>query len=385
MKKHITVAIGSRANYSSIKSFLTAAVLHPSLDLSIICFASAVIDKYGNVAELIEDDGFKVDYKLDTLLLSDTPSAMAKSKGISMVELTSCLDKLKPDVVLTVGDRYETMATAVAASYSNILLAHTMGGEVSGSIDESIRHAITKLSHYHFTACESATKRVRQMGESLKNIYQVGCPRIDLVAELAGQAISNEEVSWINRIGVGSTLDFDQNFVIISIHPVTTESEDVDIESIISVCQKYQQQCLVLWPNADSGGMLISKQIRCLRERSDLEGVRFIKNLPVKIYIKLMNACRCLIGNSSSGIREGAYLGTPVINLGTRQANRDRGENVIDIENYTEEILEISLLRHLDQGKYQSSDLYGSGSSGEKIANIIAYEKPDIQKEFYML
>ena len=159
MKKICTV-IGSRANYSSIKSAMMAIQCHPQLELQVVVTASAVLDRYGNVSQLIESDGFEIAERLHILIEGETPSTMAKSTGVGLIELASAFERLKPDCVITVGDRFETMATTLAAVYMNIPVAHTMGGEVSGTIDESIRHAVTKFAHIHFPASRDAAERL---------------------------------------------------------------------------------------------------------------------------------------------------------------------------------------------------------------------------------
>ena len=324
----IFIAIGSRANYSSIKSFVHECHKDNKVELIIACFASAILDKYGDVSSLIENEGYPVKYRLSNLLDGDSPFNMAKSTGLALIDITSVLALEKPDYCLTVGDRFETMATAIASSYSNIRLIHTMGGELSGSIDESIRHAITKLSHIHFTASEDARRRVLKMGEDPQYTFNVGCPRLDIVSKTIKEPLSTNEYTELQELGVGSNLDFTQDFALISLHPVTTDEEEININKIIEHCFSKRLQVICLWPNADFGTDKIAKSIRILRESGIVEGkrIKFFKNLPVTIYIKLMNSCKLLIGNSSSGIREGAFIGTPCINLGNRQRDRKRGQ-----------------------------------------------------------
>src|SRR5579862_484260 len=182
--RKVCVVVGSRANYSSIKSAMRAIQAHPDLELQVIASASAVLDRYGSVVKLIEEDGFKAAAKVFMLVEGETPATMAKSTGLGLIELPTLFEQLQPDIVLTVGDRFETMATTLAAAYMNIPLAHTMGGEVSGTIDESIRHAVTKFAHLHFPACSDARERILKLGERPEDIHLVGCPRIDLVAEI---------------------------------------------------------------------------------------------------------------------------------------------------------------------------------------------------------
>ena len=220
--KKICVVIGSRANYSSIKSAMRAIQNHPDLELQIIVGASAILDRYGAVIHLIEDDGFTPSARFHMLIEGETPATMAKSTGLGLLELPTLFEQLKPDVVITVGDRFETMATTLAAAYMNIPVAHTMGGEVSGTIDESIRHAVTKFAHIHFPACEGARLRIIRLGERPEHIHMVGCPRIDLVAEILDATEISLESALFDK-GVGERLNLDQPFVLVSQHPVTTE------------------------------------------------------------------------------------------------------------------------------------------------------------------
>src|SRR5688500_8140864 len=182
--RKVLVVIGSRANYSSIKSVMRAVRAHPDLSLQLLVGASALLDRFGSVIEVIEADGFAADAKVTMIVEGETPATMAKSTGLGLLELPTMFEMLRPDVVVSVGDRFETMATAIAAAYMNIPVAHTMGGEVTGTIDESIRHAVTKLAHVHFPANKLAAERILKMGEAPETVHVVGCPRIDLVAEI---------------------------------------------------------------------------------------------------------------------------------------------------------------------------------------------------------
>ncbi len=166
--RKICIVVGSRANYSSIKSVMDAVKNHPDLQLQVVAGASALLDRFGAVVEVIEADGFTPDARVYMLIEGENPVTMAKSTGLGLLELPTVFENLNPDVVVTVGDRFETMATAVAAAYMNIPLAHTMGGEISGTIDESIRHAVTKLAHIHFPANQEAAVRIIRMGENLQ-------------------------------------------------------------------------------------------------------------------------------------------------------------------------------------------------------------------------
>jgi UDP-hydrolysing UDP-N-acetyl-D-glucosamine 2-epimerase len=378
--RKICVVVGSRANYSSVKSAMRAIQKHPALDLQLVIGASAVLDRYGAVVRLVERDGFRASAQIHMLIEGETPATMAKSTGLGLLELPTVFAQLQPDIVLTVGDRFETMATALAAAYMNIPLAHTMGGEVSGTIDESIRHAVTKFAHIHFPACSEARDRIIRLGEWPETVFLVGCPRIDLVAELLSRG-DDGLTQDIFLEGVGETLDIGKPFVLVSQHPVTTEygAGERQIFATLEAVQKVGLPALVLWPNADAGSEDIARGIRKWRERKLDHGMHFFKNLPVDVYIRLMRRTACLIGNSSSGIREGAFIGTPVVNIGTRQVMRQRGRNVADVDHDAAAIADAvdAQVRH---GPYPSEPIYGDGRAGERIAGVLATVQPTIQK-----
>lgn len=378
--KKICVVIGSRANYSSIKSAMTAIKKHPRLELQLVVGASALLNRYGSVVNLIESDGFKPDAYLYMLVEGETPTTMAKSTGLGLIELPTIFERLMPDFVLTVGDRYETMSTTLAAAYMNIPIAHTMGGEVTGTIDESIRHAVTKFAHVHFPASIDAEERIIRLGERPEDVHVVGCPRIDLVEQVLekdNHGLSNE----IFSTGVGAMLDLDQPFVLVSQHPVTTEygQGEKHITTTLKAVELSGLQAIVLWPNADAGSEDIARGIRKWREKGLDKKMHFFKNLPVETYIQLMKRTSCLIGNSSSGIREGAFLGTPAVNIGSRQQSRTRGQNIIDCPHDVGAIQE-AIMRHLENGHYQKDFIYGDGKAGEKIADILADKDVQVQK-----
>ncbi len=381
--RKICVVIGSRANYSSIKSALKSIQVHPKLELQIVANASAVLEKYGNVAQLIENDGFTINEKFYMLVEGENPTTMAKSTGLGLLEMPTIFERLKPDIVFTIGDRYETMSTTIAAAYMNIIIAHSMGGEVTGTIDESIRHAVTKFAHIHFPANEDSKIRIQKMGEDERFIFNVGCPRIDLVKKEINKKDSDIQLKNLfkNFKGVGSDIDINDKFLLVSQHPVTTEYgvNRENINHTLEALNQLKMPTIMLWPNADAGGELISKAIRTFRERNNPKWLSIYKNLPIKIYINLMNSTACLIGNSSSGIREGAFIGTPVVNIGSRQNSRMKSPNCIDVGNNSKEIKD-AILKQINHGKYESHHLYGDGNSGEKIAEILAEVQPKIQK-----
>jgi len=352
---------------------------HPSLELQLVIGASALLDRYGTVSDQIKQDGFESAAEVFMLIEGETPITMAKSTGVGLMELPTVFDRLKPDIVLTVGDRFETMATTLAAAYMNLPVAHTMGGEVTGTIDESIRHAVTKFAHIHFPASKDAKERIIKLGEREEDVYLVGCPRIDLVAEV----LNNNDIDLDSSLneGVGANIEINKPFILVSQHPVTTEfgKGEEQITATLSAVYNTGLPAIVLWPNADAGSDDIARGMRKWREKGLDESMHFYKNLPVNHYIYLMKKASCLIGNSSSGIREGAFIGTPVVNIGTRQDMRERGKNVIDVPNEESKIFN-ALKSQIERGLYESEPIYGDGTAGEKIADILSKCYWKIQK-----
>jgi len=379
-KVKVCVVIGSRANYSSIKSAMRAIRAHPDLELQLVVGASAVLDRYGQVVDLIRADGFEPAAEVHMLIEGETPTTMAKSTGLGLLELPTIFQTLKPDFVLTVGDRFETMATTLAAAYMNIPIAHTMGGEVTGTIDESIRHAVTKFAHVHFPASADAAERIRKLGEKPEDIHLVGCPRIDLVAEILAAPRGALGDDLFGK-GVGHPIDLEKPFVLVSQHPVTTEygASEKQITDTLTAIRRSGLPAIVLWPNADAGSEDIARGIRKWREQKLDDNMHFFKNLPIDTYVRLMRRTACLVGNSSSGIREGAFIGTPCVNIGSRQNCRERGRNVVDVTGGTDAIL-AAIQTQIAHGPYESEPVYGNGTAGRKIAEVLATKEVAVQK-----
>jgi len=378
--RRVCVVVGSRANYSSIKAGMRAIKSHPDLELQLIVGASAVLDRYGSVVDVIERDGFVPDARINIIVEGETPATMAKSTGLGLLEIPTLFELFKPDVVVSVGDRFETMAPVVAAAYMNIPVAHTMGGEVSGTIDESIRHAVTKLAHLHFPANQAAADRIVRMGEEPDTVHVVGCPRIDLVQEVisTGNFVND---GWLEREGVGGEIDLGKPFLLVSQHPVTTEfgAGESQIDETLCAVRELDVQAIVLWPNVDAGSEDIARGMRKFREHHDPQRVRFYKNFPVEVFIGLMKRAACLVGNSSAFIREGAFLGTPAVNIGSRQMGRDRGRNVIDVP-YNHEAITRAIRQQVEHGCYPPDHLYGDGQAGPRLADVLATARIRLQK-----
>jgi UDP-hydrolysing UDP-N-acetyl-D-glucosamine 2-epimerase len=382
-KRKVLVFVGSRANYSSIKSVMLSVKEHPELELQTLVGASALLERFGKVEDLLIKDGFTIDGRFYCLIEGENPVTMAKSTGLGLIEASSILDTLKPEFVVIVGDRFEMMSVVIAAAYQNIKIAHTMGGEVTGTIDESIRHAITKFSHLHFPANEDARERIIKMGENSSDVFNYGCPRIDLIKNELSQDNSIEKLQGIFEAygGVGAKFDLSSPYLLVSQHPVTTEFANAraQFEETLLALNEIKMPTILLWPNADAGADGISKAIRTFREKHNPDWLHLFKNLPTSIYIHLLNTTSCLIGNSSSGIRDAAFVGTPVVNIGTRQQMRMKGENVIDASNNSTQIFN-AISVQLKKGKYVSSDLYGDGLTGKKIADCLAAFQTEVQK-----
>jgi len=370
-KRKICVVITARPSYSRIKTVLTAIKQHESLELQLVIAASALLDRYGSAVNYIQKDGFEISAKVFNVLEGENLTAAAKTTGIGILELSTVFDNLKPDIVVTVADRFETMATAIAASYMNIPLAHVQGGEVTGNIDEKVRHSITKLADYHFTASENARNRVIQLGENPEMVFNTGCPSIDIAKKiLEHKGLTFDPYEKYG--GVGSKPDLNKGYVVVMQHPVTTEYKDSrkHIEATLNAIRQLNVPTLWFWPNVDAGADGTSTGIRSFREKYDMENVHFFKNMEGDDFLNLLDSATCLIGNSSVGIRECSFMGVPVINIGSRQNRRDRGTNVIDVS-YDENEIVAAVNQISSKNERKRSDVYGGGNAGESIADLL--------------
>jgi UDP-hydrolysing UDP-N-acetyl-D-glucosamine 2-epimerase len=376
--RKICIVVNSRANYGRIKSVMRAVQQHPNLELQLIIGASALLYRFGNVADLIRADGFEASATVYSIVEGETPTTMAKSTGMAIMELATQFENIKPDIALTVADRFETMATAVAASYMNIPLAHTQGGEVTGNIDESVRHAVTKLSHLHFPATAQAADYLVRMGEDPATVHYTGCPSIDLVADLD---LTLPADIFTRYKGVGADLDSAKPYLVVLQHPVTSEygSGFDQINQTLKAVERIGMQSAWLWPNVDAGSDDISKGLRMYREEKSPDWLHMYRNFGTEDYARLINGAKCLVGNSSSALREGAFLGVPAVNIGNRQQGREHGENVVHVPNDADSIA-AAITSQIDNGRHPRSELFGDGSAGGKIAGVLATAEVTIQK-----
>jgi UDP-hydrolysing UDP-N-acetyl-D-glucosamine 2-epimerase len=378
--RKVCVVITARPSYARIKTVLQAIQSHPDLQLQLIVGASALLERYGEVVNVIRADGFQPDAIVYMVLEGENLITTAKSTGLGVVELATIFDNIRPDVVISVADRFETIATAIAASYLNIPVAHVQGGEVTGSIDEKVRHAVTKLSSLHFVANRQAADRVIRMGEDPEMVFITGCPSIDLAEGIQGSMRDGFD-PFTAYAGVGTPFDVRDGYVVVMQHPVTTEYADSasQIQETISAITTVNQPTFWFWPNVDAGSDQISKGLRRFREAGSASKIYFFKNMTPEDFLRLLAGARCLVGNSSVGIRESSYLGVPVVNIGNRQQGRDRARNVIDVGYNADEIVR-AIRTHLANGRYPSSPLYGDGKAGERIAHILGRVPLTVEK-----
>ncbi|MEQ1903166.1 MAG: UDP-N-acetylglucosamine 2-epimerase [Pirellulaceae bacterium] len=381
MSRKICVVITARPSYSRVKTALQAIQAHPDLELQLVVAASALLDRYGNVIRQIESDGFKINERVFMVLEGENPTSMAKTTGLGLMELSTSFLNLAPDIVISIADRYETIATAIAGAYMNIPVAHIQGGEVTGSIDEKVRHAVTKLSDIHLVASKGAYERVLKLGEDPRNVFNTGCPSIDLAAEIAKSP--KLDFDPIKKYGgVGKELDLERGYIVVMQHPVTSEYSDsrAQIKHTLSAADVCGHPVLWFWPNVDAGSDGTSSGIRSFREHHETSQFHFFKNMAPHDFLRLLINSKCLVGNSSVGIRECAYLGVPVVNIGSRQAGRERGRNTIDVDYDDAQIL-AAIRKQTANGLYKSDPIYGSGNAGENIANVLAKCELSIEKK----
>lgn len=382
--KKICVVVNSRANYARVKSLLTEINKNKKLKLILVLGASATLYRFGEVHKVIRKDGFKIDEMLFSVVEGNDLIGMSKTTGLSIIELSNILKKQKPDLVVAVADRYENLSIAISASYMNIPVAHIQGGESTGSIDEKVRHAITKLSDVHFVSTKRAKDFVIRMGEQKSNVFLTGCPSMDLIK---GKDYSLPK-NFLNRYGSGASVYTNENYILVVQHPVTTEfsKADIQIEETIGAikmfCEKTNFKAIWLWPNIDAGSDTFSKKLRIFKD-TNTDYVRFIKNFTPEDYAKVMKNSKCVVGNSSSGIREASFLGVPSVNIGTRQSDRERGPNVRDVDYNRNKIFK-SISKQVRK-KFKKSFIYGSGSAGKKIANILFRSNFKINKKLNYL
>lgn len=381
-KRKVCVVLVDRANYGRLKPVMRSIAEQPELELQVLAAGTMVLGRFGRPVDLVRKDGFPVSGETFIELEGSTPATMAKSVGFGVVEFSSEFQRLKPDVVLLIGDRYEALAAAIAAAYMNICIVHVQGGEVSGSIDESARHAISKFSHFHFPATQRSAEYLIRMGEAPDTILGVGCPSSDLARLLTGEL--PDEV--INGTGSGAHIDLAKAFQLVIFHPTTTRygAEHEQMENLLAALDKLKKQTILLWPNIDAGSDAISKVIRVYRDHHAPDWLRTITNLLPENYLRVLARTSCAIGNSSSFVRDAGYFGTPVVLVGERQEGRECDVHVTRVIPTTDEIYG-AISNQLMHGRYAPSKLYGDGYVSERIARAMTQLVPYTQKRLHYI
>ena len=383
IRRKVCVVLVDRANYGRLKPVMAAIEARPELELQVLCAGTMVLERFQQPSRVVRADGFPVDGEVYMELEGSTPVTMAKSVGFGIVEFCNEFQRLKPEVILLIGDRYEALAAAVAAAYMNLCLVHIQGGEVSGSIDESARHAISKFAHFHFPSTNRSAGYLVRMGERPDTILGVGCPSSDIARTLDSRLISDV----VNSRGSGASLDLEQPFLLTVFHPTTTEygSEQCQMESLLAALADARIPTLLLWPNIDAGSDHISKAIRIFRDQHQDQGwFHLLTNLPPEDYLRVLARSACAVGNSSSFVRDAGYFGTPVVLVGNRQEGREWDLHVTQVQPNRTSIYE-AIKAQIAHGRYEPSALYGDGYVANRIAAELVALEPYRQKRLHFV
>ncbi|XP_068070496.1 bifunctional UDP-N-acetylglucosamine 2-epimerase/N-acetylmannosamine kinase isoform X1 [Danio rerio] len=364
----VCVATCNRADYSKLAPIMFGIKSHPDIfDLEVVVLGSHLIDDYGNTFRMIEQDDFDIGSKLHTIVRGEDEAAMVESVGLALVKLPDVLQRLAPDILLVHGDRFDALALATAAALMNIRILHLEGGEVSGTIDDSIRHAISKLAHYHAVCTLSAERHLISMCEDHSRILLAGCPSYDKLLS----AYKRDDYADIIKSWIGDDVK-EQDYIVALQHPVTTDIKNsIKIyELMLDALISFNKKTLILFPNIDAGS---KEMVRVMRRKGieQHQNFRAVKHVPFDQFIQLVAHAGCMIGNSSCGVREAGAFGTPVINLGTRQTGRETGENVLhvrdaDTHNKIYHALELQFGK-----RYPCSKIYGDGNAVQRILKFL--------------
>lgn len=381
-KRKICFPITSRAYYGRSQMLIRKLHAHPDIDLKLMLGGSILLDKYSkHIAADIAAGGFDIEAALFNVIEGGNHVAMAKTACLTALEFTNTLFTSEPDVVVICGDRFEQLAIAMAAAYLNITIAHIEGGDVTGSIDESVRHAITKLAHLHFVTNEDAHRRVLAMGEDPRYVFNTGSLDVELAAHVS-TTITNEQV---NALGVGHDVDIEQPYLMVVQHPVTTDTDNrAHLETTLRVVSSFELPTIWFWPNPDAGTGEMADSLRHMREKHPelTSHMRFITNVPANDFIGLLGHAACLVGNSSAGIKECSFLGTPVVNIGDRQQGRLTGAHVAHV-GYDAPEIAAAIASQLAHGRYEASRIYYREDTSDRIVELLATTPLYTQKRFH--
>ncbi len=367
MKRRIAVLTGSRSEYGLLRPIIKRIHTHPAFELYLIVTGMHLSEEFGYTIKEIKRDGFPIYAEIDTLNREDTGAGMARFIGRTIIELSKVFEEIKPHILLLLGDRGEMLAGAITASCMNILIAHIHGGESSGSVDEGFRHAISKLAHIHFVATEKGKERLLRMGEDPSRIFVVGAPGLDDIFE---DLLPPEEIA--EKYGI----DLSKPLILLVQHPVVTEVEDAprQIRETLEAIAELKIQTIVIYPNADAGGRRMIEVIKEFERRYDF--IKAYKSLPRREYLSIMRIASVMVGNSSSGIIEAPSFHLPVVNIGTRQKNRLRAGNVIDV-NYDREEIKRAIIKAIYDKEFRERlkhirNPWGDGRASERIVSILS-------------
>jgi GDP/UDP-N,N'-diacetylbacillosamine 2-epimerase (hydrolysing) len=376
-QRRVCIITGTRAEYGLFYPILKKIKDSKKLQLQLIATTAHLSGEFGLTYKQIEEDGFFIDDKIENLLSSDEKSSVAKSTGLAIILLSESLDRLQPDIVLLLGDRYETHAAATTAMLMNIPIAHIHGGELTeGAVDEQIRHSITKMSYLHFCSTEASRQRVIQMGEDQVRVFNSGAPGIDniLNLKLLSKVRLEKELNW--KLTSKSAL--------FTYHPVTLEDGDVvsDLEAILNILTISNLNILFTYANADKGGRVINRRLEEFCKTNPLK-YKVVKNLGQIRYLSTMKYVDLIIGNSSSGIIEAASFKKPVVNIGERQKGRLRGVNIIDCDiNTLEGSIIVAMSSNFSKKNKNMKNIYGNGSAANTIVDKLINQPISIVKTF---
>jgi len=365
--KKILYISGSRSDFGLMKNILKAINNNSNFELEILVTGMHLMKEFGNSIEEIKKEQFKI-HKVQAIYEKDDKKSMSNFIGTAIKEMTEQIHKIEPDLILLLGDRAEMLAGAIVGTYLSILVAHIHGGDVSSTVDESVRHAITKLSNIHFAATEKSGERIIRMGEKPSNVYVVGAPGIEQIVN--SKLLSKEEIFKKYELNINKP------FILCIQHPVTLEFKKAgfQIKETLNAIVDLEIQSIVIYPNADAGGRKMIEIIKKYNKNHDF--IKAYKNLPRKDYLSLIKYSDVILGNSSSAIIESPSFKIPAINIGNRQKNREKTFNVIDVD-YKKEEIRNGIEKALFDIQFKKSieDLttpYGEGNTSKKIIDIMS-------------
>lgn len=332
-------------------------------DFGIISSSSMLLEKYGNAQSDVTNDGFNIVGQVDCLLLNDSVESMTKTFSLSMLGHSHWFSFYKPKAILATGDRFDMLPAVMSARLMNIPVLHIQGGEKSGSIDDTIRNMITMCAREHYAATEFSKHRIQQMTNS-DRVFFTGCPAVEFVSSIdVGKQL--DVTGFKKKYKHDINIKPEDDYILIVVHPVTTDHDSLSMLTIIKAVCDFKMKKVLFYPNADAFNSEISNTIRQHEDKFIL-----IKHAPIEDFVKFMAHAKCMIGNSSAGIREAASFGTPVVNIGTRQIHRERNKNTIDVD-CNENLIKIAISESVKNGKYKVENVYHKFESSKEIAGLI--------------